>query len=276
MSPLDSGFPHDSGAKKRMLPSVTEVVRELAKVVSADPAVLFKAARSVVAEELAKVKQGFEAAPLDVLVKRARLQLEREGEATPVSDPAPPPMPVFPARRPVSREAPKAARPGSPPAPDDPFENASSRAELGWEKEILIQPDDAPFRSAIIPIPYKARGPAEISAPIDAPAQAAPEPKSEPAPATKPQPELELEFAPPPPVPAAPEPRTPEIRPAPPVPVPQRRMPRRAACPKSVMPDRAGCPSRARDRSRDAALRPEAPKSRCPAPRWRPRPPSRS
>lgn len=81
------------------------VVGELAKAVSADPAVLLKAARSVVAEELAKVKQGFEAAPLDVLVKRARLQLERDGEATPVSDPAPPPMLVFPARPAPSREA---------------------------------------------------------------------------------------------------------------------------------------------------------------------------
>ena len=121
MSPLDSGFPRDSGAKKRMLPSVTDVVRELAKAVSADPAVLFKAARSVVAEELAKVKQGFEAAPLDVLVKRARLQLERDGEATPVSDPAPPPMPVFPARRSVRARRRRPRRPRGRRLPTSPF-----------------------------------------------------------------------------------------------------------------------------------------------------------
>jgi len=41
MSPLDTGFPRDPGPRKRMLPSVTDVVRELAKTVSADPAVLF-------------------------------------------------------------------------------------------------------------------------------------------------------------------------------------------------------------------------------------------
>ncbi|HEX2758454.1 MAG TPA: hypothetical protein VHP60_08150, partial [Thermoanaerobaculia bacterium] len=139
MSPLDSGFPRDSGVKKRMLPAVTDVVRGLAKVISADPAVLFKAARSVVAEELAKMKQGFEAAPLDVLVKRARLRLERDGEATPVSDRAPPPMPVFTARPAPSREAPEFPSSRSSgvsskrPPPDDPFQDVASRAPCaGW------------------------------------------------------------------------------------------------------------------------------------------------
>ncbi|MGZ5381611.1 MAG: SPOR domain-containing protein [Thermoanaerobaculia bacterium] len=237
MSPVDSGFPRDSGVKKRMLPSVTDVVRELAKVVSADPAVLFKGARSVVAEELAKVKQGFEAAPLDVLVKRARLRLERDGEATPVSDPAPPPMPVFPARRPVSSEAQKAAPPARPPAPDEPFENAPSRAELGWEKEIPIQPEDAPFRSAIIPIPHKARGRLEISAPIDAPPKAALEPTPQPAPAPKSELELDLEFAPPPsPGPAASEPPAPKSKPEPPEPAPGKPMPRPAVVSAPAIP----------------------------------------
>jgi|GEM_PF-1305307 len=204
MSPVDSGFPRDSGAKKRMLPSVTDVVRELAKVLSADPAVLFKGARSVVAEELAKVKQGFEAAPLEILVKRARLQLERDGEATPVSDPTPPPMPVFSAR-PASGVSAKR------PAPDDPFQDVASRAELNWEKEIPIQPEDAPFRSAIIPIPRRARGPFEIAAPIDASPKAAPE--------------LELDFAPPP-----------KPRPAPPEPPPEKPMPRPAVVSAPAIP----------------------------------------
>ena len=242
MSPPDSEFPRDSGAKKRMLPSVTDVVRELAKAVSADPAVLFKAARSAVGEELAKVKQGFEAAPLDVLVKRARLQLERDGEATPVSDPAPPPMPVFPARPAPSREAPgfsssrASGVSAKPPAPEAPFRDVASRAELNWEKEIPIHPEDAPFRSAIIPIPHRARGPLEISAPIDAPPKAAPEKKPQPAPAPKPQPELELDFASPPPAPAAPEPPAP--KPAPPEPAPETPMPRPAvvSAPETPMP----------------------------------------
>jgi hypothetical protein len=216
MSPLDSGFPRDSGVKKRMLPSVTDVVRELAKAVSADPAVLFKTARSVVAEELAKVKQGFEAAPLDVLVKRARLQLERDGEATPVSDPAPPSMPVFPARPAPSRDAPGSSSraigvSAKRPAPDDPFQDVASRAEPNWEKEIPIQP---PFRSAIIPIPHKARGPLEISAPIDAPPKAAP----------------------PPPAPAASEPPAPKPMPAPPEPAPKKPMPRPAVVSAPAIP----------------------------------------
>ena len=212
MSPVDSGFPRDSGAKKRMLPSVTDVVRELAKVLSADPAVLFKGARSVVAEELAKVKQGFEAAPLEILVKRARLQLERDGEATPVSDPTPPPMPVFSAR-PASGVSAKR------PAPDDPFQDVASRAELNWEKEIPIQPEDAPFRSAIIPIPHKARGPFEISAPIDAPPKAAPELELEPSSAPKPKPKPK-----------------PKPRPAPPEPAPEKPMPRPAVVSAPAIP----------------------------------------
>ena len=158
MSPLDTGFPRDPEPKKRMLPSVTDVVRELAKSVSADPAVLFKAARSVVAEELAKVKQGFEAAPLDVLVRRARLQLERDGAGMPVSEPAPPPMPVFPAR----------------PAPTaDPFQDLASRSDLNWENDLPIQPEDAPFRSAIPSIPLvhpREPEPSEVPAdPLPAP-----------------------------------------------------------------------------------------------------------
>jgi hypothetical protein len=229
MSPVDSGFPRDSGAKKRMLPSVTDVVRELAKVLSADPAVLFKGARSAVAEELAKVKQGFEAAPLEILVKRARLQLERDGEATPVSDPTPPPMPVFSAR-PASGVSAKR------PAPDDPFQDVASRAELNWEKEIPIQPEDAPFRSAIIPIPHKARGPFEISAPIDAPPKAAPELELEPSSAPKPKPKPKLDFASPPPAPAAPEPLAPKSRPAPPKPAPEKPMPRPAVVSAPAIP----------------------------------------
>ncbi|HSB63362.1 MAG TPA: SPOR domain-containing protein, partial [Thermoanaerobaculia bacterium] len=207
--------------------------------VSADPAVLFKGARSVVAEELAKVKQGFEAAPLDVLVKRARLQLERDGEATPVSDP---PMPVFPARPAPSREA-----PDTPPsrasgaaakksAPDDPFQDVASRAELNWEKEIPIQAEDAPFRSAILPIPRKARGPLEISQPIDAPHKAASEIKTEPAPARKPHPELELDFAAPSKASAAFEPPAPKPKAAPPEPAPAAFEPP-APKPKAALPE---------------------------------------
>ena len=33
MSPFDTGFPRDNEPKKRMLPSVTDVVRDLAKTI---------------------------------------------------------------------------------------------------------------------------------------------------------------------------------------------------------------------------------------------------
>ncbi len=148
----DGGFGRgDSGTpRRRMLPAVTEVVRELARTVSADPAVLFKAARAVVADELAKVKQGFESAPLDVLVRRARRQLEQEGVAAP--------LPEGGAEEPksVSIAAPP-LKPKTPPSHvEDPFQGAGA-ADLDWEKHLDIQPDDAPFRSAILPLPPRSR-----------------------------------------------------------------------------------------------------------------------
>jgi hypothetical protein len=155
----DGGFGRDSGTpKRRMLPAVTDVVRELARTVSADPAVLFKAARSVVADELAKVKQGFESAPLDVLVKRARRQLEQEGVVAPAAE-----EPEEP--RSVSIPAPplKPKKAASPPS-DDPFLGAGA-ADLEWEKDIHIQSDDAPFRSAILPLPPRSRAPVGIAPP---------------------------------------------------------------------------------------------------------------
>jgi hypothetical protein len=146
----DGGFGRDSGTpRRRMLPAVTEVVRELARTVSADPAVLFKAARAVVADELAKVKQGFESAPLDVLVRRARRQLEQEGVAAPLTENDEEPKSVSIAAPPL--------KPKTPPSHgEDPFQGAGA-ADLDWEKHLDIQPDDAPFRSAILPLPPRSR-----------------------------------------------------------------------------------------------------------------------
>ena len=175
----DSGFGRDSGTpKRRMLPAVTDVVRELARTVSADPAVLFKAARSVVADELAKVKQGFESAPLDVLVRRARRQLEQEGVVAPVAEEPQEPKSVSIPALPLKPK--KTASPSS----DDPFQGAGP-ADLEWEKDLNIHADDAPFRSAILPLPPRSRvqgiAPPEKTA-VPAPAPAAPDVAAPPPP----------------------------------------------------------------------------------------------
>lgn len=171
----DGGFGRDSGTtRRRMLPAVTDVVRDLARTVSADPAVLFKAARSVVADELSRVKQGFESAPLDVLVKRARRQLEQDGVAAPAEEPSEPKSISIPAP-PLKPKEKKA-----PPAGEEPFQSAGA-ADLDWEKDLNIQPDDAPFRSAILPLPPRSRAagilPREKAA-VPAPAPAPPAPPS--------------------------------------------------------------------------------------------------
>ncbi|HUM03675.1 MAG TPA: SPOR domain-containing protein [Thermoanaerobaculia bacterium] len=125
------------GGARRILPSVSEVAGALGQIVPADSATLYRVAREVVVEELARVKQGLESAPLDALVARAQSRLKtatREpsratdqpdlfGEAPPErprrSEPPPePPMPVLPALY---------------EAPEAPFSAASS-AELGWDR----------------------------------------------------------------------------------------------------------------------------------------------
>lgn len=172
----DGGFGRDAGPpKRRMLPAVTEVVRELARTASADPAVLFKAARSVVADELARVKQGFESAPLDVLVRRARRQLEQEGAVAPAPEGTEEPRSIAIPAPPL-----KTRKPGG----DDPFQSAAA-SDLEWEKRLDIQPDDAPFRSAILPLPPRSRSQG-IAPRDDAAAPHEPEPPSAAAPAPAP------------------------------------------------------------------------------------------
>jgi hypothetical protein len=255
-----------------MLPAVTEVVRDLARTVSADPAVLFKAARSVVADELARVKQGFESAPLDVLVKRARRQLEAEGVAAPAGDdgeasePKSISIPAPPLR-------PREKKPG-PAAGEGPFQSAGA-ADLDWEKDLNIQPDDAPFRSAILPLPPRARAPQEIppaarpSAPVRPAAPAVPAPLPPPERVTAPE-GLAVERSgsaplPKPGVEDLPLFNSPTLElssPVAPAPPPARRGP----VPEPEMPSFAPPPPPA-PRVESATPRVEPP-----APRWEPRP----
>jgi hypothetical protein len=132
-------------------------------------------AREVVVEELARVKQGLESAPLDALVARAQGRLgtaTREpprvtdqpdlfGEAPPEpprrpEPPPEPPMPVLPALY---------------EAPEAPFSAASS-AELGWDRPggespgaVLSMPE-APVTPPPLP-PERPRSGDELTLPVE-------------------------------------------------------------------------------------------------------------
>ncbi len=124
------------GGARRILPSVAEVAAALARKVSADPAVLYRVSREAVTEELTRVKQGLEPAPLEVLVARAeeRFRAAHSGPEVPKqpdlfgSAPAgPPPLPEPP---PVV-SMPVLPAPYEP--PEAPFAAATS-ADLGWDR----------------------------------------------------------------------------------------------------------------------------------------------
>ncbi|MCC6130632.1 MAG: SPOR domain-containing protein [Acidobacteria bacterium] len=115
-------------ARKRLLPSVSEVVRGLSAQVQADPAVVFRAARQVVADELIRVKQGFEAASADVLVTRARAILE--GASPDMTAAPPPPMMAAPERPFVSTQ------PLPQISSNDPFVETTGALDLRWDRDI--------------------------------------------------------------------------------------------------------------------------------------------
>ncbi len=169
-------------ARKRLLPSVSEVVKGLSSKVSADPALIFRTARQVVADELGRVKQGFEAASADVLVERARLILSGEPAA-----PAPP-VPELP-RITTTQPLPFVAAAG------DPFAETTGALDLKWDREpkdILtetpkpVEPEPVPFEEPLAS-PFEAQAsPFETQAsPFEAQA-ALPEFTFEPAPPPQP------------------------------------------------------------------------------------------
>jgi hypothetical protein len=126
-------------ARKRLLPSVSEVVRGLSAQVQADPAVVFRAARQVVADELIRVKQGFEAASADVLVTRARRILEGTG---PEMSPTPPPAMGEPPAKPFV-----STQPLPQISSNDPFVETTGGMDLRWDRDVR-DPLAEPFRGA--------------------------------------------------------------------------------------------------------------------------------
>lgn len=133
------------GGARRILPSVSEVASGLARLVTADPAALYRIAREVVAEELLRVKQGLESASLETLVARAHKRfrgttLEVPAVAQPDLFAEAPPEP--PRRREPPPEPPMPVLPALYEAPEAPFAPAST-SELGWDRPSSEAPGPA-------------------------------------------------------------------------------------------------------------------------------------
>ena len=163
------------GGARRILPSVSEVASAAGELVPADSATLYRVAREVVAEELARVKQGLESAPLDELVERAQNRLRATTREHPrVTDQSDlfAEAPREPQRRPEPPpEPPMPVLPALYEAPEAPFSAASS-AELGWDRpggeasgpdlpapEMLVAPP---------PVPEQPRSGDEATLPVEA------------------------------------------------------------------------------------------------------------
>lgn len=141
-----------SSRVKRMLPSVSEVLKELTSRASVEPDVAFRAAREVCAEELKRIRDaGGDSVPLEELVQRAYRRVTGQtlpGLAAPPA-PAPEPAPVFEA----AGDDPFAVVP-PPGAPargaDEPFLETSGALDLKWDE------GREPFAGATAPGPATA------------------------------------------------------------------------------------------------------------------------
>lgn len=140
---------------RRMLPSVSEVLKELTSRASVEPDVAFRAAREVCAEELKRIRDaGGDSVPLEELVQRA---YRRATGGTLPGVPAPPlpPPPAPPAFVPVEEPAAfeLAGEPEPPvlpsaPAVEEPFAETTGAMDLRWEGE-----PRGPFAEAHAPVP---------------------------------------------------------------------------------------------------------------------------
>ncbi len=113
---------------RRMLPSVSEVLRELTARAPIEPDVAFRAARDVCAEELKRIRDaGGESVAIELLVERALARVAG----------VPPPLVVAAAPPPFQAEEP--VEPGPLPADanaaDDPFSETTGALDLRWDRE---------------------------------------------------------------------------------------------------------------------------------------------
>ena len=120
---------------RRMLPSVSEVLKELTARASVEPDVAFRAAREVCAEELKRIRDaGGDSVPLEELVQRAYKRVTGQtlpGLGTP--QPAPAPAPLFEAVEEDPFAVP-GTEPKEPRSGDEPFLETSGALDLQWDE----------------------------------------------------------------------------------------------------------------------------------------------
>jgi len=159
-----------------MLPSVSEVLKELTARGAVEPDVAFRAAREVCAEELKRIRDaGGDSVPIEELVERAWARATGgplpapRPQAAPAFDLAPPAPPEEPgplafATEPeppilvVPPEPPSAPSPvfEEPPAPaaetavEDPFSETTGAMDLRWDREAR-EPFSEPHAAAVPP-----------------------------------------------------------------------------------------------------------------------------
>lgn len=120
---------------RRMLPSVSEVLKELTARAPIEPEIAFRAAREVCAEELKRIRDvGGESVPLEDLVQKAFLRAT--GASLSVPPPPPPPL-VVPPYPPASAREPLADPqvPGRRIEVEDPFAETTGAMDLRWDRD---------------------------------------------------------------------------------------------------------------------------------------------
>ncbi|MBK9375479.1 MAG: SPOR domain-containing protein [Holophagales bacterium] len=130
---------------RRMLPSVSEVLKELTARAPIEPEIAFRAAREICAEELKRIRDaGGESIPLEDLVQRAFLRATGADANTP---PAPaPPSPFVAPPPPIPGPVAHAPVPEAPQDVEDPFSETTGAMDLRWDRDAR-----EPFTESAVP-----------------------------------------------------------------------------------------------------------------------------
>ncbi len=130
-----SGEDPVSSRVRRMLPSVSEVLKELTSRAPIEPDIAFRAAREVCAEELKRIRDaGGDSVPLEDLVQRALVRAAGGASRMPIHapQPPPPPAPVFE----IADEPAPLPEPAPPASTvDDPFSETTGAMDLRWDRD---------------------------------------------------------------------------------------------------------------------------------------------